>query len=43
MLLRTDHPKAPWLVVPSDHKATARTLVVERVCEAVEAALAESG
>lgn len=41
MLLRTDHPKAPWLVVPSDDKATARALVVERVCEAVEAALTE--
>jgi polyphosphate kinase 2 (PPK2 family) len=39
LLARTDHPFAPWTVVPADSKATARTLVVETVCRAVETAL----
>jgi polyphosphate kinase 2 (PPK2 family) len=39
MLARTDDPRAPWVVIPGDHKPTARALVVERVCEAVAAAL----
>jgi AMP-polyphosphate phosphotransferase len=41
MLDRTDRPKAPWIVVPGDHKPTARALVVEHVCERIESALAE--
>jgi polyphosphate kinase 2 (PPK2 family) len=40
MLRHTDSVDAPWVVVPADHKPTARTLVVERVCEAIEAAVA---
>jgi polyphosphate kinase 2 (PPK2 family) len=40
MLDRTDQPKAPWMVVPGDHKPTARALVVEHVCERVEKSLA---
>jgi len=39
MLGRTDDPRAPWVVIPGDHKRTARALVVERVCDAIEAAL----
>jgi polyphosphate kinase 2 (PPK2 family) len=39
MLARTDQSRAPWVVIPGDHKPTARALAVERVCEAVEAAL----
>ncbi len=41
MLSRTSQPKAPWSVVPGDHKPTARALVVELVCEAIETALRE--
>jgi polyphosphate kinase 2 (PPK2 family) len=40
MLARTDKPKAPWIVVPGDHKPTARALVVEHVCARIEKALA---
>jgi polyphosphate kinase 2 (PPK2 family) len=40
MLARTDKPKAPWIVVPGDHKPTARALVVEHVCERIDKALA---
>jgi polyphosphate kinase 2 (PPK2 family) len=39
MLRRTDDPGAPWIIVPGDHKPTARAFVVERVCEAIETAL----
>jgi polyphosphate kinase 2 (PPK2 family) len=39
MLGRTHDPSAPWIIVPGDHKPTARALVVERVCDAAEAAL----
>jgi polyphosphate kinase 2 (PPK2 family) len=40
MLARTDQPRAPWIVIPGDHKTTARALVVEHVCERIETALA---
>ncbi|MEU4537890.1 UDP-galactose-lipid carrier transferase [Streptosporangium sp. NPDC023825] len=43
MLARTDHPKAPWHVVPGDDKRLARVTVVETVCAAVEAELAARG
>ena len=43
MLSRTSQTHAPWSVVPGDHKPTARTLVVERVCAAIKAALREHG
>jgi polyphosphate kinase 2 (PPK2 family) len=39
MLRRTDDPDAPWTVIPGDHKPTARALVLERVCDALETAL----
>ena len=43
MLRRTDHPRAPWLVIPGDDKKLARVLVVEAVCRAVEQALTARG
>ncbi|MGJ6961979.1 polyphosphate kinase 2 family protein [Streptosporangium sp. G11] len=43
MLARTDHPKAPWHVVPGDDKRLARVTVVETVCAAIEAELAARG
>jgi polyphosphate kinase 2 (PPK2 family) len=39
MLARTDDPKAPWIVVPGDHKPTARAFVLEHVVAAIDAAL----
>ncbi|MER5643099.1 UDP-galactose-lipid carrier transferase [Streptosporangium sp. NPDC002524] len=43
MLDRTDHPKAPWHVVPGDDKRLARVTVAETVCAAIEAELAARG
>ncbi|MGS2645665.1 polyphosphate kinase 2 family protein [Streptosporangium sp. LJ11] len=43
MLARTDHPKAPWHVVPGDDKRLARVTVAETVCAAIEAELAVRG
>ena len=43
MLKRTDHPKAPWYVIPGDDKRYARVAVVETVCNAVETRLRERG
>src|SRR5436309_14302753 len=43
MLKRTDHPKAPWYVIPGDDKRYARVAVVETVCNAVETRLRECG
>jgi AMP-polyphosphate phosphotransferase len=37
MLTRTDHPAAPWYVVPGEDKRYARVAVVRQVCEAIEA------
>jgi polyphosphate kinase 2 (PPK2 family) len=37
MLERTDHPAAPWSVVPGEDKRYARVAVVRRVCDAIEA------
>jgi polyphosphate kinase 2 (PPK2 family) len=39
MLARTDHPAAPWYVVPAEDKRYARVAVVRQVCEAIEAAV----
>jgi AMP-polyphosphate phosphotransferase len=39
MLARTDQPRASWLVVPGDHKPSARARVVEHVCATVEKAV----
>jgi polyphosphate kinase 2 (PPK2 family) len=36
MLARTHDPRAPWIVVPGDHKASARAFVVEHVADAIE-------
>ena len=38
MLDRTDHPAAPWYVVPAEDKRYARVAVVRTVCEAIERA-----
>ena len=43
MLARTDHPAAPWFVVPAEDKRYARVDVVRTVCEAIEKALKERG
>ena len=43
MLLRTDRPWAPWHVVPGDQKRLARAVVVETVCDAVQAELVARG
>jgi polyphosphate kinase 2 (PPK2 family) len=43
MLDRTDHPNAPWHVVPGDDKRLARVVVVETVCRAVEKELTTRG
>ncbi|WP_326641171.1 UDP-galactose-lipid carrier transferase [Streptosporangium sp. NBC_01755] len=43
MLAHTDHPKAPWHVVPGDDKRLARVTVVETVCAAIEAELTARG
>ena len=38
MLERTDHPAAPWHVVPAEEKRYARVQVVRHVADAIEAA-----
>ena len=38
MLARTDHPAAPWHVVPAEDKRYARVHVVRHVADAIEAA-----
>jgi AMP-polyphosphate phosphotransferase len=43
MLARTDHDKAPWFIVPGDDKGLARCIVVETVCDAIEAELSALG
>jgi polyphosphate kinase 2 (PPK2 family) len=37
MLARTDHPVAPWHVIPAEDKRYARVAVVREVCNAIEA------
>jgi AMP-polyphosphate phosphotransferase len=43
MLERTDHPAAPWRVVPAEQKKYARVHVIEQVIEAAEAAMRGHG
>ena len=43
MLQRTDRPGARWHVVPGDDKRLARVVVVETVCEAIEAEMQARG
>src|SRR3712207_2703122 len=43
MLERTDHPRAPWHVVPGDDKGLARVVVAETVCRVVEEHLGALG
>ena len=43
MLARTDHPGAPWHVVPADDKRYARVRVVETVNHAIEKELTARG
>ncbi len=39
MLVRTDHPEAPWYVIAAESKSYARVRVVEIVIDAIERAL----
>jgi AMP-polyphosphate phosphotransferase len=39
MFARTDQPGAEWHIVGGDHKPTARTVVVEEICAAIERAV----
>jgi AMP-polyphosphate phosphotransferase len=43
MVARTDHPHAPWHLVPADSKRYARVKVVETVIEAIEAGMRKWG
>jgi AMP-polyphosphate phosphotransferase len=43
MLERTDHPAAPWRVVPAEQKKYARVHVIAQVIEAAEAAMRDHG
>ena len=43
MLARTDHPAAPWHVVPAEDKRYARVAVVRRSATAIEQALEARG
>ena len=43
MLERTDHPWAPWHVVPADSKRYARVAVIETVNAAIESGMRERG
>ena len=43
MLARTDHPNAPWSVVPGDSKRFARVHVINTVIERIEAGMRDCG
>ena len=43
MLVRTDHPHAPWHLVEGDDKRFARVKVIETVCEEIERGMRERG
>jgi AMP-polyphosphate phosphotransferase len=43
MLMRTDHPPAPWHLVEGDSKRFARVKVIETVCSEVERGMRERG
>jgi polyphosphate kinase 2 (PPK2 family) len=43
MLVRTDTPWAPWVVVPGDSKRYARVAAIEAVCNAIERGLDAAG
>lgn len=43
MLANTDHPAAPWHVIPAESKPYARVTVLELVITKIEAALREHG
>lgn len=43
MLARTDHPAAPWRVIPAESKGHARVRVIETVVEAAEAGMRAHG
>jgi polyphosphate kinase 2 (PPK2 family) len=43
MLNRTDHPLAPWHLIPADDKRYARVAVVETVCEVIETGMSAAG
>jgi hypothetical protein len=43
MLERTDHPLAPWLLVPAESKRYARVNVVETAIAEIERGMRERG
>ena len=43
MLQRTDHPAAPWRLIPGDSKRYARVAVIEAVIAALEQGLRDAG
>jgi AMP-polyphosphate phosphotransferase len=43
MFDRTDHPAAPWRIIPADSKKYTRVTVIEHVIEAAEAGLRKHG
>ena len=43
MLKRTDHPEAPWRLIPGESKRWARVAVVTEVIEAIESGLRSRG
>jgi polyphosphate kinase 2 (PPK2 family) len=43
MLVRTEHPQAPWHLIEGDHKRFARVKVIETVNEEIERGMRESG
>jgi AMP-polyphosphate phosphotransferase len=43
MLVETDRPEAPWVLVPAEDKAFTRVHVLEQVIQRIEAACAEFG
>jgi hypothetical protein len=43
MLERTDHPAAPWILIPAESKRFARIAVLEHTVAAIEAGMAKWG
>ncbi|MEO5679439.1 MAG: UDP-galactose-lipid carrier transferase [Acidimicrobiales bacterium] len=43
MVVRTDHPAAPWILIPAESKRYARVAVVEHTVAALEEGLAARG
>lgn len=43
MLRETDHPHAPWTLVPAESKPYARVAVIETVIDALERGMRAAG